>query len=133
MTPQEAKKLLPVIQAFAEGKEVEAKCKRSTDDKWAPLRDSVWDIDYFDYRIKPESKYRPWRPEEVPVGCVLKVGGASSVYQPVDWENNCVTIYSTSLGGHSGHFYTHTYKQLCDDWVYSTDNGKTWQPCGILE
>ena len=59
MTREEAKELLPIIQAFAEGKTIEICDNRG----W---RDLIIDSPKFDcepscYRIKPEPKYRPFR------------------------------------------------------------------------
>lgn len=62
MNRQQVKELLPIIQAFAEGKQIEIKTK---------VEGSCWDIlgeddmqyiDFkkFDLRIKPEPKYRPF-------------------------------------------------------------------------
>ena len=60
MNRQQAKELLPVIQAFAEGKEVEIKGKESA--FWDTLKgDDMQYIDFekCDLRIKP--KYRPFK------------------------------------------------------------------------
>ena len=62
MTKEEAKELLPIIQAFAEGKTIEICDNRG----W---RDLIIDSPKFDcepscYRIKPESKYRPFKNAE---------------------------------------------------------------------
>lgn len=59
MNRQQAKELLPIIQAFAEGKEVEIKGKES--DFWDTLEED--DMQYIDFkkcdlRIKPT--YRPF-------------------------------------------------------------------------
>ena len=62
MNRQEAKKLLPIIQAFAEGKKIEV---RVGNDNWTET-DEVYggrNNDY-DYRIKTEPKYRPFKDAE---------------------------------------------------------------------
>lgn len=62
MTRKEAKQLLPIIQAFAEGKTIEV---RVGNDSWVKT-DEVYggrNNDY-DYRIKPEPKYRPFKDAE---------------------------------------------------------------------
>lgn len=53
MTRKRAEELLPVIQAFAEGKEIEFKHKEG--DEWFTQDYYVWDEDY-EYRIKPEPR-----------------------------------------------------------------------------
>lgn len=58
MNRERAKELLPIIQAFAEGKKIE----RSVKDKnaWSVTDYPTW-INNRDYRIKPGPKYRPFK------------------------------------------------------------------------
>lgn len=65
MTREEAKVLLPIIQAFAEGKVIECRTKPSVvegigvPNDWAEMKE----IEYWnnvEYRIKPEVKFRPF-------------------------------------------------------------------------
>ena len=65
MTREEAKVLLPIIQAFAEGKVIECRTKPSliegTDipNDWTEMKEiEFWNNT--EYRIKPEPKYRPF-------------------------------------------------------------------------
>ena len=62
MTREEAKELLPIIQAFVEGKTIECKCK-SLFGSWAEANCPSWSVN-LEYRIKPESKYRPFKTRE---------------------------------------------------------------------
>ena len=61
MTREEAKTMLPIIQAFAEGKEIEFRSK-GFDEEWKKVNE-IPGLSYssFDYRIKPEAKYRPFK------------------------------------------------------------------------
>ena len=61
MDRERAKELLPIIQAFAEGKKIE--CSVKGDDAWSDTFHPTW-IDSRDYRIKPEPKYRPFKDAE---------------------------------------------------------------------
>ena len=62
MTREEAKQLLPIIQAFAEGKIIECRTKKGTisagiPNEWTEIKEiGFWNG--IEYRIKPESKYR---------------------------------------------------------------------------
>ena len=57
MTREEAKQLLPIIQAFAEGKAIQ-----QTDGyDWYDLDDPDFMANGSSYRIKPETKYRPFK------------------------------------------------------------------------
>lgn len=61
MTREEAKELLPIIQAFAEGKEIEY--YDCNDDDWIKTDTPIWNSK-INYRIKPEPKYRPFKTQE---------------------------------------------------------------------
>lgn len=56
MNRQQAKVLLPIIQAFAEGKTVEY----CYNDNWIEQENYGFMDNVRNYRIKPESKYRPF-------------------------------------------------------------------------
>ena len=60
MTREEAKALLPIMQAFAEGKTIEF---RACDGEWKVANTPTWSSHLF-YRIKPEPKYRPFKSQE---------------------------------------------------------------------
>ena len=59
MTREEAKQLLPIIQAFAEGKAIESRCIKGYKPLWYYDEDPSFDND-LEYRLKPEPKYRPF-------------------------------------------------------------------------
>lgn len=63
MTREEAKELMPIIQAFAEGKEIESRCIKGDKSLWYDDEDPSFDND-LEYRIKPETKYRPFKDAE---------------------------------------------------------------------
>ena len=68
MTPQRAAELLPVFKAYAEGKKIQCLCSNS---EWDDLDDPRFSEDpSIKYRVKPEPKWRMWKPEEVPVGAM---------------------------------------------------------------
>lgn len=59
MNRQQAKELLTIIQAFAEGKTIQVK---ASDGLWYDSEGEVnFKADPQMYRIKPESKYRPFK------------------------------------------------------------------------
>ena len=59
MTREEAKQLLPIIQAFAEGKAIESRCIKGNKSLWYYDEDPSFDND-LEYRLKTEPKYRPF-------------------------------------------------------------------------
>ena len=60
MTREQAKELLPIIQAYAEGKTIEYSYDG---EHWERNDAPVWDCDVM-FRIKPQSKYRPFKTQE---------------------------------------------------------------------
>ena len=70
MTREEAEVLLPIIQAYAEGKVIECRTKPSVLSKsWQDMNEwtEMKEIEFcknIEYRIKPESKYRPFKDAE---------------------------------------------------------------------
>lgn len=69
MTREEVKEMLPILQAYAKGRVIECRTKPSavegTDvpNDWTEMKE----IEYWnniEYRIKPESKYRPFKNAE---------------------------------------------------------------------
>ena len=61
MTREQAKELLPIIQAFTEGKVIEI-----FDDEigWVKKENPKFNLNPDFYRIKPEPKYRPFKSQE---------------------------------------------------------------------
>ena len=78
MTREEAKELLPIIQAFAEGKDIQI--RNITDDGWDDINDDRMSFcaKAEAYRIKPEPKYRPFKSQEECWEEMLK-------HQPFGW------------------------------------------------
>lgn len=60
MNRKQAKEMLPIIQAFAEGKGVETK----TGSGWISIENMSFAGNPDSYRIKPEPKFRPFKDAE---------------------------------------------------------------------
>ena len=88
MTREEAKELLPVIKAFAEGKEIQY---RNSFNEWIDIKKNEG-LSFIktplDYRIKPQPKYRPFKTQEECWNEMLK-------HQPFGWvkEISCEMLY----------------------------------------
>lgn len=63
MNRNQAKQLLPVIQAYINGKPIQSRCIKGDTSLWYDDDDPSFDDD-FEYRIKPEPKYRPFKDAE---------------------------------------------------------------------
>lgn len=126
MTPQRAKELLPIIAAFAEGKTIQH--KHASHENWADGVGLGFNLDHCNYRIKPEPKPRPWTAEEVPVGAVLRkiADPKSRVLLTGTDKKNIYGAFTYALN------YT-SHASLLAFYEHSTDGGRTWLPCGVLE
>lgn len=62
MTREEAKEMLPIIQAFAEGKVIQ--CRSIISNEWRDFDEPAFNGLPDNYRIKPEPKYRPFKSQE---------------------------------------------------------------------
>jgi len=58
MTPQQTRVLLPVIEAFANGKTIQVRLSNST--KWEDAENMNFGLDTTMYRIKPEKELVPF-------------------------------------------------------------------------
>ena len=74
MTREEAKELLPIIQAWAEGKNIQF----LSDGEWHDINQADFTCYPDKYRIKPEPKYRPFKSKEECWNEMLK-------HQPFGW------------------------------------------------
>ena len=75
---EEVKELLPILQAFAEGKQIQDKIEGLTD--WVDTNEInfVYEGTRIKHRIKPEPKYRPFKTQEECWNEMLK-------HQPFGW------------------------------------------------
>ena len=109
MTREEAKELLPIIQAFADGKTIEI-----YDDEWKTmvLKEPHFDCVPSHYRIKPEPKYRPFKNQEECWNEMMK-------HQPFGW------LKDTDTGG-----YIIISELYDEDIEISGNNG--WDYVGLM-
>ena len=83
MTREDAKQLLPIIQAFSEGKCIQTK----TGSGWVSMENMSFSGKPKAYRIKPESKYRPFENAEECWQEMLK-------HQPFGWVKGDECFYN---------------------------------------
>ena len=88
MTREEAKKMLPVIQAYAEGKTIEFLNYRNM---WEESEDVLFCKEPKYYRIKPEPKYRPFKTKEECWNEMMK-------HQPFGWLTSKKTDNNVLIG-----------------------------------
>ena len=76
MTREEAKKMLPFIQAYAKGKTIQFRAH--INDEWKDIKELVLNRFTGEYRIKPKPKYRPFKNQEECWNEMLK-------HKPLGW------------------------------------------------
>lgn len=66
MTREEAVELLPIIQAFSGGKPIQYRVRDTESANWNDIGENYHEFSphSFQYRIKPEPKYRPFKDAE---------------------------------------------------------------------
>ena len=116
MNRKEAKILMPVIQAFADGKDVETK----TSSGWISIENMSFAGNPDSYRIKPEPKYRPFKDAEECWNEMLK-------HQPFGWVK-CESCYNTIVSvsnidvvlvSCSGDSITQPFDEVMDDSTFA--------------
>lgn len=98
--------------------------------KWNAAHACVWASESPSrYRIRPQPKLRPWKPEEVPVGALVTYKSYEpSTCRGIIMHVNGSKVWTT--------FDTEVDKDLdfmLSKYVHSLDGGKTWKPCGVEE
>lgn len=115
MTKQQAREAAAIMLAWADGKEVEYSLRGH--DNWEPNEAPCWSWYVCEYRIKPTTTLRPWTADEVPLGAQVR----SRSYHP---DHRSMIIQSGNPILREG---------WLNDYEHSTDGGKTWLPCGVME
>ena len=115
MNRKEAAELLPFIKAFGEGKDIEMRSKNphAQLNSWAKMDEFIFGN--FEYRIKPEPKYRPFKNAEECWQEMLK-------HHPLGWVKD----------KQDGHYVLITC--VNDDTCGMSLNGNaTWSLSGIMD
>ena len=91
MTRDEAKEMLPIIKAFAEGKNIEYRSK-GFNENWKKVT-QIPELSFksFEYRIKPEPIYRPFKDAKECWNEMLK-------HQPFGWVKSKDKGYFRLIG-----------------------------------
>ena len=87
MTRKEAKEMLPIIQAYAEGKTIQF----LDGGKWLDEYETDFHESTYKYRITPEPKYRPFKTQEECWNEMLK-------HQPFGWVKSKDKGYFRLIG-----------------------------------
>lgn len=129
-TPEEIEQTVAGFRAWLEGKPFQIKF--GVDPEWHTIKSTNTELNISRtgkfaalLRPKPEPKLRPWRAEEVPVG---------AAFRPINSASPTAWLDTNSLGVQLGcSNVRHTFQALKNFWEHSTDGGKTWHRCGVME
>lgn len=121
MTREQTIEAIRVMQAFVDGNEVEFKNRHQLTNGlplWVPAPNPVWNWidDIKSFRIKPTATLRPWTADEVPLGAWMR-------FKKVIDDRSVLAWTSTQRDR----------DMWLDEREHSTDGGKTWLPCGVVE
>jgi len=114
MNREEAIEAIKVMQAWADGKEVEKRLHGKID--WEPHDSPQWDWTWNNYRIKPTAKLRPWTADEVPAFSLMRQKASPNH----EWL--LMAVGNDDIRS-----------DFLNNYEHSTDGGKTWKPCGVEE
>lgn len=118
MNRNQAKTLLPIIQAFSEGRIIEFSSITDVSKAWREVTDfPIGMIKNFKFRIKPEPKFRPFKDAEEcwtemlkhqPFGWIKDRNGSASVIENVD-SRSFVEVYGEGTCTFKEVFENHTF------------------------
>ncbi len=121
-------KMLPILQAWIDGKTIEVKEGDTWKDFATPTTTGLtlaFECNPESFRIKPEPKLRPWKPEEVPVGAVIR-------HKQLRKMEVIVSALDGGLCIWQHHSITFEVALKCFEWALLYRD-HTWKPCGVEE
>jgi hypothetical protein len=102
--------------AYANGKKIGTRPRRSTEPLLGILYVPTWNWEQKDYCVIPDPTYRPWTADEVPLGAWIRCKKTPHDRHLLGWVSD------------------QTDRELwLDEREHSTDGGKTWSACGVVE
>ena len=116
MTKEEVLEAANVMIAYVNGKKIGTRPKRSTEPLLGILYVPTWNWEQKDYCVIPDPNYRPWTADEVPLGAWMRLKG--------NHQDRYVIVWVGLEVDRKLWFHLHEH---------STDGGKTWLPCGVVE
>ena len=113
MTREQTIEAIRIMQSWVDGNEVEFKWMSKD---WNSTDKPEWNWSAYDYRIKPTATLRPWTADEVPLGMQAR----NSKYPKTRWLIDRTSSEENRM-------------DWCKNYEHSTDGGKTWSACGVVE
>lgn len=115
MNRTEMKSFLPILQAFAEGKEIESR----EEDKWYRVLEICNETNPQDYRIKPEPKYRPFANAEECWQEMLKHKPFGYTYDRFNNIRDSITKVATTGVSYDSPTVVISFEEVFDRFVFA--------------
>jgi hypothetical protein len=115
MNRKEIKSFLPILQAFADGKEIE--CRE--EDKWYRVLEICNEMNPQDYRIKPEPKYRPFKNAEECWTEMLKHQPFGYTYDRFNNIRDSITKVATTGVSYDSPTVVISFEEVFDRFVFA--------------
>lgn len=122
MTVKEAKALQPVFNAFAEGKPIQWYDEFAH--AWCDLVEASFEGDAEDYRIKPESEYRPFKDSDE----LMRIADVKSLWLVSKASEAEYIITGCTKGTVRLDYNWYTMKELLEHFTFCDGT-----PCGVEE
>ena len=113
MNREHVKDAIKVMQAWLDGKVIEYWIHGH--DGWGIAKEPTFDWRHCTFRVKEEPTLRPWTADEVPLGAWVRMKNMNNTRSMI------VSASALNL------------EMLFQTYEHSTDGGKTWLPCGVME
>ena len=130
MTKKETKELLPIMQAWVEGKTIQY--FNISENKWCDIPSDVDNVAFTnepcDYRIKPNLTYKPFKNQKECWDEMLN-------HKPFGWirDNNTQCLYNISSIGRNSYGVVVNNSIMYFDLAFNTCNFVDGTPFGIQE
>ena len=122
MRPERAAELLPIIEAYSKGQEIEY---QRLDGVWVP-NEQMGFGGKWNYRVKPAPKLVPWASRDVPMGAIIRSKKGDPDRRGIIMEVNPEGVLSSLRGWI-------TFAKLLEAYEYTKlrvdHDGVVWQPC----
>ena len=115
MNRKEIKSFLPILQAFADGKEIE--CRE--EDEWYRVLEICNEMNPQDYRIKPEPKYRPFKNAEECWQEMLKHQPFGYTYDRFNNIRDSITKVATTGVSYDSPTVVISFEEVFDRFVFA--------------
>lgn len=115
MNRTEIKSFLPILQAFADGKEIESR----EEDKWYRVLEICNETNPQDYRIKQEPKYRPFANAEECWQEMQKHQPFGYTYDRFNGIRDCITKVATTGVSYDSPTVVISFEEVFDKFVFA--------------